>query len=68
MAKKRRKVGDIFLDLEVLLDELIDDHGFQFGDILYWAYGHLKFHRQDAQEELVDGGDIEFYYGPKIDD
>ena len=60
---KRRKVGDIFLELEQLFDELIDDHGFQWGDILWWAFGHLKIHRPDAREEYVSGGHPEFKYG-----
>lgn len=66
MAKKR-KVGDIFLELEILIDELIEDHEFQWGDILYWILGHLKIHRPDAQEEYLDGTNPEFQYGPKRD-
>lgn len=54
MAKKRT-VGYIFLKLEELIDELIDDHGFQWGDIIYWVYGHLMIHRKDAQEVEEDG-------------
>lgn len=57
-----RPVGQIFLELEALLDELIDDHGFQWGDILYWIWGHLKIHRPDAQEEYEDGGHPTFFY------
>ena len=63
MAKRR--VGEIFLELEELIDELIDKHEFQWGDILYWVYGHLKIHRPDAQEEYIDGDKPEFHYGPK---
>jgi len=67
MAKKKKKltVGEIFLELEVLLDSLIEDHGFQWGDILWWVFGHLKIHRPDAQEHYVAGGHPEFHYGPK---
>lgn len=65
MAKKKRTAGDVFLELEELIDELIDDHGFQWGDILYWLYGHLKVHRPDAQEEYEDGDFPMFFYGPK---
>lgn len=61
----KRKFGDILLDLEVLIDEMIDDHDVQWGDILNWLYGHLKIHRPDAQEQYVKGGSPEFYYGPK---
>jgi len=63
MAKKKeRTVGDIFLELEVLLDELIDKHGFQWGDILWWVFGHLKIHRPDAQEKYISGGHPKFDY------
>lgn len=62
---KPRKVGDILLDLEVILDELIDSHELQFGDILNLVYGHLIVHRLDAQEEYTAGGHPVFWYGPK---
>jgi len=63
--KKIRPAGEIFLDLETILDELIDDHGFQWGDLLSVIYGHLMTHRPDAQEEYLDGGNPIFYYGPE---
>lgn len=61
---KKRNIGDIFLDLEALIDELIDDHQIQWGDVLYWIWGHLMIHRPDAREEYESGGHPEFYYGP----
>lgn len=68
MAKKKcRPAGEIFLELEALMDELIDSHGFQWGDILGWAYTHLLVHRPDAREEYKAGGHPEFYYGPRLD-
>ncbi len=57
-----RSVGKIYLELEKLTDELIDDHGFQWGDILWWVFGHLKIHRPDAQEEYEDGSSPVFSY------
>lgn len=65
MSKKNRTVGDIYLELEALFDELIDKHEFQWGDILWWVFGHLKIHRPDAREEYVAGGHPDFHYGPK---
>jgi len=59
-----RPLGEILLDLEVVLDEMVDDHGLQWGDVLYNVYGHLRIHRPDAQEEYEDGTHPEFYYGP----
>lgn len=60
--KPKRTAGEIFLQLEELIDALIDDHGFQWGDVLWWVFGHLKIHRPDAQEEYIKGGHPEFKY------
>lgn len=63
-----RPVGDIYLDLEKLYSELVVDHGFQMGDIIYWVYGYLKIHRPDCIEEYVaDGSNPELKYGPSPD-
>lgn len=63
-----RPVGDIYLDLEKLYDELVDDHGVQMGDIMYQTYGHLKIHRPDCIEEYTaDDSNPVFYYGPNVD-
>ena len=63
-----RPIGDIYLDLEKLYDELVDDHGVQMGDLIYWLYGHLKIHRPDCIEEYVaDGSNPTLYYGPTPD-
>jgi hypothetical protein len=45
-----RKFGDILLDMEVLLDEMIDEHDVQLGDILNLIHGHIQIHRQDCIE------------------
>lgn len=63
MAKP--KLGDTLLDLEKVLDELVDTHDCQWGDILNLVRGHLEIHRPDAQEEYLDGTHPVFYYGPK---
>lgn len=63
-----RPVGDIYLDLERLYDELVDDHGSQMGDLIYWLHGHLKIHRPDCIEEYTaDGSNPVLYYGPTPD-
>mgnify|MGYP003325391031 CR=1 FL=1 len=59
----RRPLGKTLLDLEKIIDEMIDDHDLQWGDILNLVRGHLEIHRPDAQEEYVDGGNPVFYYG-----
>lgn len=65
--KKTRTLGDVLLDLEILLDEMVDKHELQTGDILNLVHGHIQVHRPDAQEQYVDGGNPIFYYGPKKD-
>lgn len=67
MSKKKiRPLGDILLDLEVLIDEMIDSHCLQMGDMLNWLYGHLIIHRPDSREVYIkDGKHPTFYYGPE---
>jgi hypothetical protein len=62
---KNRPAGDILLDLEKILGELIDSHDYQWYDVLFAVYGWLMVHRPDAQEEYDDGTHPEFFYGPK---
>lgn len=63
--KKPRPLGDIMLDLEPLLLEMVESHDLQYGDILNLVYGYLEVHAPDAKEVYVRGGSPEFYYGPK---
>lgn len=64
-SKKIRPLGKILLDMEMIFEEMIDDHKLQWYDVLYLVYGWLKVHRPDAQEEYLDGTNPVFYYGPK---
>lgn len=64
MPKKRRKIGDILLDLEKILLELVD-HGMQWGDIIFQIYGYLMVHAPGAREEYHDGTNPELTYGPR---
>lgn len=62
----KRRLGDILLDLEPLIAEMIDDHDLQWGDVLNWLHGHLQIHHPDNNEVYVDdNSNPEFYYGPK---
>jgi len=61
------KMGDLLLEMEVVLDKMVDQHDLQFGDILNLVYGHLTIHRPDAREQYVAGGSPQFKYGPKTD-
>lgn len=66
--KKIRPLGQILLDIEPLVLEMIDDHDLQFGDILGMCYQYLEIHCPDAKEVYSDDGTSPiFYYGPKKD-
>lgn len=69
MAKKSiRQVGNILLDLEVLLEELTDTHGLQHGDVLALIHVWLTVHRPAAREVYTsDGSSPTFFYGHKDD-
>jgi len=61
---KRRPLGDILLDMETLLEELVDSHDLQWGDVLFLILGWLSVHRKAAQETYVeDGSHPVMYYG-----
>jgi len=51
MAKQN--VGDILLDLEIVLDKLYDQ-GLQLGDVLGIVYTHTHVHRKDAVEVYTE--------------
>ena len=61
--RKIRPLGNITQDLENLVEEMVDDHELQWGEILNLVYGYLVIHRPDAQEEYMDGSNPDFYYG-----
>lgn len=62
---KRRKVGDILLKMEPLLEELSDSHELQWGEILSLIRCWLEIHRPDSQEVYLDGTNPEYHYGVK---
>lgn len=65
MKKRTKKIGDILLDLEAVLDRMVDQ-GLQRGDVLALVNTHLTVHRPDCIEEYKDGSPSpEFYYLPK---
>jgi hypothetical protein len=63
--KRLRRLGDVISDLEDVVQEMVGEHDLQWGDILSLVHGYLRVHNPGAQEEYVDGGSPEFYYGPK---
>jgi hypothetical protein len=63
MKKKIRPLGSILLDLEIILDEMIDSHELQEGDLYGLIFSHIDIHRPDIKEKYVDGGSPFRYYG-----
>ena len=64
MTKKLRPLGHITTDLEGLLEETIDGHDLQCGEVLALVYNWIRVHRPSAVEEYLDGTHPEFFYGP----
>lgn len=64
MKKKLRPIGNVLLDLEVILDEMCDQ-GLQLGDILALVFSQINVHRKDAIEEYEDGSNPILKYGHK---
>lgn len=62
---KKRTTGDILLDIEPLILELVEKQGLQTGDVLALIYGYLLIHCPGAMEEYEDGSNPIYYYGVK---
>ena len=63
-TKKIRPAGEVLLDMEPLIQELVFDHELQTGEILNLIRGYLEIHCPGAEEEYEDGTSPTFYYGP----
>lgn len=62
---KQKQLGELLLELEEILDQMVDKQDLQWADMLFLVYGHLMVHRPDAQEVYEDGTNPIFYYGHK---
>jgi len=60
-----RPLGDVLLDIEPLLEELIDEHDLQKGDVLALINVWIDVHRPCCKEEYQDGSRPVFKYGPQ---
>lgn len=67
MGKSIRPLGDITLDLEPLINEMVNDHELQKGEILALINVYLDIHHPECIEKYVEGGQPVFYYGYKGD-
>lgn len=63
--KKLRPLGEVLLDLEPVIEEMVDGHDLQYGDILNLIHGYLVVHYPEAKEQYVSEDSPIFYYGPK---
>ena len=62
---KNSKIGDVLLDLEIVLDKMCDQ-GLQLGDILALVHSHIHSHRKDAVEVYTeDNSNPVMKYGHK---
>lgn len=59
-----RALGEVLLNLETTLEEMVDDHDLQWGDVLGLVAVWLQIHRPNAQEVYLDGSHPIFNYGP----
>ena len=64
MKKKIRPLGHITTDLENVLEEAIDNHDLQCGEVMALVYNWIRVHRPSAVEEYLDGSQPVFFYGP----
>lgn len=62
---KKRTTGQILLEMEPLLQELVGPQGCQWSDVLALVHIWLMVHAPQAREEYTEGGYPEFYYGPE---
>lgn len=60
-----RKMGDVLLDLETILDELYIEHDLQLGDVLGMIVTNTQVHYPDNIEVYQDNTHPVFYYGFK---
>lgn len=64
--KKLRKLGDIMLDIEPYLEELVDTQDLQKGDILALVDYWVNIHRPGAIEQYMDGSNPIFYADKEV--
>ena len=62
---KLRPLGNILLDLEPILEEMIDAHDLQKSDVVALISGWIDAHRPGCIEVYEDGTSPVLFYGPK---
>jgi len=63
---KLRPLGEVLLDMETIMTEMVEGHDLQHGDVYGLVKSYLDVHHPQAREVYVeDGSNPEFYYGPQ---
>jgi hypothetical protein len=62
---KIRPLGSILLDMEPLIQEAMDSHDLQWGDMFGVIHHYLMIHYPGSQEEYEDGTKPVYFYGHK---
>jgi hypothetical protein len=60
-----RPLGQILLEMEPLIQEAMEDHDLQWGDMLGLIHHYLMIHYPNAQEQYSDGSRPVYLYGHK---
>lgn len=60
---KMRKLGNVLLDMEPLLNELADQHCLQRGDIIALIFQQITMHNPQCIEEFDDNTRPVYFYG-----
>jgi len=58
-----RPMGEILLEMEPLIQEAMDSHDLQWGDMMGLMHHYLMVHYPNAMEKYVDGTSPVYYYG-----
>lgn len=55
------KLGELLLEIEPLLEQMIDDHDLQKSDVLSLISGWIDVHRPSCIEKYLDGSSPVLY-------
>ena len=62
---KSKNIGSLLLEHEKLLEQMIDLHGLQAGEVLALTYAWINIHRPECVELYEDGTSPVYFYGPR---
>ncbi len=62
---KMRSLGEIMLDLEPLILEMVEQQEMQYSDVLGIIFSYMEVHCPNAREKYMDGTSPIYFYGPR---